>query len=209
MKCPKQGLYAITQTANKTLPAIISEVTAALHGGAVMVQYRDKQPINAALLASELVTLCHHYHVPLIINDDVALALAVGADGVHLGQQDGSIAEAREQLGADAIIGVSCYNALTTALQAQANGADYVAFGRFFPSRSKPLAAPASLETLHQARQVLSLPIIAIGGILPENGAGLLAAGANILAVIDGLFGNEIAQAAKAYQILFDNSGLH
>lgn len=205
MKCPKRGLYAITQTANKTLPVIINEVNAALQGGAVMVQYRDKQPLNAALLASELVALCHHYRVPLIINDDVALALAVGADGVHLGQQDGSIAEAREQLGEDAIIGVSCYNTLATALQAQADGADYVAFGRFFPSRSKPLASPASLATLHQARQVLNLPIVAIGGILPENGAEILAAGATILAVIDGLFGKEIEPAAKAYQILFDN----
>ena len=209
MKCPKQGLYAITQTANKSLPTIISKVTSALQCGAIMVQYRDKQPINANLLASELVTLCHRYHVPLIINDDIELALAVGADGVHLGQQDGSIAVARKQLGADAIIGVSCYNSLTIAMEAQANGADYVAFGRFFPSQSKPLATPASLETLHQARQAITIPIVAIGGILPENGAEILAAGANILAVIDGLFGAEIEQAARAYQALFDNITQH
>ena len=139
-------------------------------------------------LASELVKICHRHNVPLIINDDIELAARVDADGVHIGREDGAIAQARKRLGADAIIGVSCYNFVERAIEAQAQGATYVAFGRFFPSTSKPLAAPAKIETLIQAKQLLKIPIVAIGGIMPENGAQLLAAGADLLAVIGGLF---------------------
>lgn len=203
MKFPARGLYAITQTDNKSAEMIVNEVAAAIRGGAVIVQYRDKNPVDAPGLAKELVKICHRHHVPLIINDDIALAGQVGADGVHLGRHDGSIKEARKILGADAIIGVSCYNAIALALDAQSQGASYAAFGRFFPSSSKPLAAPADIETLQKAKLELTIPVVAIGGILPENGGRLLAAGADMLAVIGGLFGAEPEQSAKAYQALF------
>ena len=203
MRFPDRGLYAITQTDNKSGDTIINEVEAALRGGAVIVQYRDKNPADAFLLATELVKVCHRYNVPLIINDDVELAATVGADGVHIGKEDGAIAQARIRLGSAAIIGVSCYNFVEQALDAQAQGATYVAFGRFFPSSSKPLAAPAKIETLRLAKQQLTIPIVAIGGILPENGAQLLAAGADLLAVIGGLFDGRPEQSALAYQALF------
>lgn len=204
MRCPVRGLYAITQTGQKTIDAVLDEVAAAIRGGAVVVQYRDKNPIDAPLLAGELVKLCHRQQVPLIVNDDIGLAEQVGAAGVHLGKGDGDIAVARKRLGSRAIIGISCYNSLERALAAQQQGADYVAFGRFFPSNSKPLAAPAELATLQQAKQELTLPIVAIGGILPGNGERLLAAGAGLLAVIGGLFDDgRPEQAAFTYQALF------
>ena len=205
MRFPARGLYAITQTDNKTTDTIINEVKAAIRGGAAIVQYRDKNPCDALLLAKELVKICHQYEVPLIINDDVELAAIAGADGVHIGKEDGAIAQARKRLGSDAIIGVSCYNFVERAIEAQAQGATYVAFGRFFPSSSKPLAAPARIETLQQAKRLLNIPIVAIGGILPENGAQLLAAGADLLAVIGGLFDSQPEQSARAYQALFDH----
>jgi thiamine-phosphate pyrophosphorylase len=207
MKCPARGLYAITQTEQKTAARVLTEVEAALRGGAIMVQYRDKQPINAEQLARELVLLCKAYNVPLLINDDVTLAQRVGAVGVHLGKDDGDIAQARQRLGETAIIGVSCYNKVQLALTAQQQGASYVAFGRFFPSSSKPLAAPAQLSTLTHAKQMLQIPIVAIGGILPSNGDMLLNAGADMLAVISGLFDHEPKAAAQAYQALFTDEG--
>ena len=203
MKFPARGLYAITQTDNKSIATLLQEVEQVLSGGAVVVQYRDKNPQNARLLASELVKLCHQYHAPLIINDDVELALQVAADGVHLGKEDGAVAHARQRLGNDAIIGVSCYNSVDRAIAAQQDGADYVAFGRFFTSSSKPLAAPADINTLHEAKRVLTVPIVAIGGILPDNGAQLLNAGADLLAVIGGLFTAQPEHAARAYRDLF------
>jgi thiamine-phosphate pyrophosphorylase len=205
MRFPLRGLYAITQTKNKTTDIIINEVIAAIKGGAVVVQFRDKEPLDAIYLADQLVKVCHEYKVPLLINDDIELAIKVGADGVHIGREDGAISEARDRLGADAIIGVSCYNFVEQALDAQEQGATYVAFGRFFPSSSKPLAAPAELDTLRKAKFLLDIPIVAIGGILPENGGSLLTAGADLLAVIGGLFETQPEQSARAYQALFDN----
>ena len=205
MRFPARGLYAITQTNNKTTDTIINEVDAAIRGGAAIVQYRDKNPCDALYLAKELVKICHQYGVPLIINDDVELAARTGADGVHIGKEDGATAQARKRLGNNAIIGVSCYDFVERAIEAQTQGATYVAFGRFFPSSSKPLAAPARIETLQQAKRLLNIPIVAIGGILPENGAQLLAAGADLLAVIGGLFDSQPEQSARAYQALFDH----
>ena len=205
MKFPLRGLYAITQIKNKTADIIINEVIAAIKGGAVVVQFRDKEPLDAIYLADQLVKVCHEYKVPLLINDDIELAIKVGADGVHIGREDGAISEARDRLGADAIIGVSCYNFVEQAFDAQEQGATYVAFGRFFPSSSKPLAAPAQLDTLRKAKFLLDIPIVAIGGILPENGGPLLTAGADLLAVIGGLFETQPEQSARAYQALFDN----
>ena len=205
MKFPLRGLYAITQIKNKTADIIINEVIAAIKGGAVVVQFRDKEPLDAIYTADQLVKVCHEYKVPLLINDDIELAIKVGADGVHIGREDGAISEARDRLGADAIIGVSCYNFVEQAFDAQEQGATYVAFGRFFPSSSKPLAAPAELDTLRKAKFLLDIPIVAIGGILPENGGPLLTAGADLLAVIGGLFETQPEQSARAYQALFDN----
>lgn len=201
---PSRGLYAITQPDNKTTDTLLDEVAAAIRGGAVIVQYRDKNPIDAVATAAKLLELCRQHAVPLLINDNIELAASIGADGVHLGQTDGNIAQARKRLGQNAIIGVSCYNSLELAITAEAEGASYVAFGRFFPSTSKPLAAPAQLQTLHQAKAKLNLPIVAIGGILPENGQSLLEAGADLLAVIGGLFDSEPEQSARAYFKLFE-----
>jgi thiamine-phosphate pyrophosphorylase len=204
MKFPARGLYAITQTDGKSPAMVIAEVEAAIHGGAVVVQYRDKNPKDALYLARELVKVCHRHQVPLLVNDSLDLAVEAGADGVHLGKDDGHIREARERLGPDAIIGISCYDSLDRALEAQAHGATYAAFGRFFPSGTKPLASPAHPDTLRQAKRALSIPIVAIGGILPENGTALLAAGADLLAVIGGIFDREPELSARAYQHLFD-----
>jgi thiamine-phosphate pyrophosphorylase len=203
IKFPTSGLYAITQTGNKSPDTIIDEVAAAIKGGAVVVQYRDKNPLDAPFLARELVEICHRHNVPLLINDDIELAALVGADGVHLGREDGVVSQARKQLGSNAIIGVSCYNFVEQAIAAEAQGATYAAFGRFFPSSSKPLAAPAQIETLRQAKLKLTIPIVAIGGILPDNGAQLLAAGADLLAVIGGVFDHQPEQSARAYRALF------
>lgn len=199
------GLYAITNEASDACE-LSDRVARALRGGARAIQYRDKSSDAARRLreAEALRALCRAYNVPLIVNDDVELARAVGADGVHLGKDDASIAEARAILGAEAIIGVSCYNSLERALQAGSAGADYVAFGSFFPSSTKPAAVRASLELLRTARTQIRLPIVAIGGITPENGAQLVAAGADMLAVIQGVFGAPDPEAAaRRYAVLF------
>lgn len=203
MPFPTRGLYAITQPEGKDPAAVVAEVEAALRGGAAVIQYRDKAPHDALRLARALLALCRTYTVPLLINDSIDLAASIGADGVHLGQNDGALAEARQQLGATAIIGVSCYNSVERAEQLAALGADYVAFGRFFPSSSKPLAAPAELESLRLAKQRLRVPIVAIGGITPDNGAALLAAGADVLAVIGGVFSHNPEASARRFQPLF------
>jgi thiamine-phosphate pyrophosphorylase len=201
---PSSGLYAITQ-ADKAADELISDVAAAIRGGAVVVQYRDKKPAAPVFVARELVEICHQHNVPLIINDNIELAVLSKADGVHLGKDDVDLVEARRRLGCKAIIGLSCYNSLERALTAQVLGASYVAFGRFFPSNSKPLAAPAELTTLIEAKKKLRIPIVAIGGILPVNGDQVLAAGADLLAVIGGVFDQNPEQSALAYQHLFND----
>lgn len=203
MNFPTTGLYAITQTENHSDQDIVDAVAAAFRGGAKVLQYRDKRPQPGDDLAKTLLQCCHEHNAPLLINDDIELARRISADGVHLGKDDGSISQARDYLGAHAIIGASCYNSLELAHTAQQQQADYVAFGRFFSSGTKPLASPADLDTLTQAKQELDLPIVAIGGILPENGTALLAAGADLLAVIGGLFDQNPEPAARAYGRLF------
>jgi thiamine-phosphate pyrophosphorylase len=201
------GLYVITDHGAATVPGLVRRVEQALRGGARLVQYRDKQagrPERHAR-AQALLELCRQQGVALIINDDVGLAAHIGAHGVHLGGDDMPIAAARTRLGPGALIGASCYNRLERARAAVAEGADYVAFGRFFASHSKPGAMPASPDLLTQARRELPVPVVAIGGITPANGAGLVAAGANLLAVIHGVFGQpDIQAAARAYAGLFD-----
>ena len=200
------GLYAITDSTLIPPGQLTSSVARAIAGGASVIQYRDKQAPDPVRYreAAALATLCRQHGIPLIINDDAELAAAVDASGVHLGRTDPPIRQMRERLGPRAIIGVSCYNDLARAVTASQAGADYVAFGRFFPSHSKPHAPPAETAVLRRARRQLDLPIVAIGGITPGNGQSLLAAGANLLAVIHGVFGQpDIRAAAAQYAELF------
>ncbi|MCF6235707.1 MAG: thiamine phosphate synthase [Gammaproteobacteria bacterium] len=202
-----RGLYAITDSLLIPSSSLIETVEKALQGGVSILQYRDKilSPNERLQQASALKLLCDKYRIPLIINDDVTLAKQVKADGVHLGHDDASLLQARKELGSQAIIGISCYNSLEKAIQAEKSGADYVAFGAFFPSSSKPNAAQANISLLKQAHQTLHCPIVAIGGITPENGKQLVAAGANMLAVINGLFGQiDSAEAVQCYVELFE-----
>lgn len=205
MKFPRKGLYAITQTENRSDAEVAEAVSAAIRGGAVVVQYRDKRPDLTDSLAEQLLEICHRHDVPLIINDDIDLAVRIGADGVHLGREDENISQARKRLGSERIIGISCYDSVERATEAEQGGADYVAFGRFFPSGTKPLASPAQISTLVEAKQKLKVPIVAIGGIMPENGGSLLAAGADLLAVIGGIFDCVPESAARKFQTLFEN----
>jgi thiamine-phosphate pyrophosphorylase len=204
--CLPCGLYAITDAHLIPPGALTDRVAAAIRGGAAVIQYRNKSANHEERRqqAAALVLLCHEHNIPLIINDDVELAAAVGASGVHLGKSDSSVKSARTALGTSAIIGVSCYNALERAVEAVSEGADYVAFGRFFPSQSKPDAVTAEPELLGQARQCLQVPIVAIGGITPENGQPLVTAGAHMLAAIHGVFGQaDTEAAARRYAELF------
>lgn len=202
---PNQGLYVITRDIEGERVPLLDEVEAALRGGAAVLQYRAKKGRSSVGEARALLAICRRYSVPLIINDDVNLAREIGADGVHLGREDGALMPAREALGTQSIIGVSCYDDLSRALDAEKAGASYVAFGRFFPSLTKPYAPCASLDTLRKARSVLGIPVVAIGGITRENGGTLIDAGAQVLAVIEGVFGEQSPEsAARAFQGLWD-----
>jgi thiamine-phosphate pyrophosphorylase len=205
MKGRLRGLYAITDASLKG-PGIASQVQRAIDGGARVIQYRDKSTDRTLRRteAAALLTVCRAAGIPLLINDDVALASQIGADGVHIGRDDGTLVAARAQLGPGAIVGVSCYNRLELARQALAEGADYVAFGRFFASGSKPEAVQADVALLRQARRELRCPIVAIGGISADNGRALIEAGADMLAVIRGIFAAEdVTKAAQSIQMLF------
>jgi thiamine-phosphate pyrophosphorylase len=205
-----RGLYAITDQQLIPEGELGKRVSEAIDGGAAIIQYRDKSSARATRLeqATVLASLCRASKVVLIINDDVELARSVSAAGVHLGIDDDSVRAARAQLGDDAIIGVSCYNQLARARDAVAAGADYVAFGRFFASNTKPNAVTADIELLVDARHQLQVPIVAIGGITPDNGGALIAAGADYLAAIDGVFGQaDVYAAALGYAGLFTTKG--
>ena len=199
-----RGLYAITDAAGLQRRDYAARIEAALRGGARVLQYRDKTDDTARRReqAQTLANLCARYQALFIVNDDIELARAVGA-GVHLGRDDTPVAAARVALG-ERLIGVSCYNELARAQAAYAAGADYVAFGAFFPSPTKPHAVVATPALLHAARAV-PLPRVAIGGITPDNGAALLAAGADALAAIDGVFAQaDVETAARRYADLFN-----
>jgi len=202
-----RGLYAITSEDICRSPSrLVAAAAEALAGGARLLQYRDKWNDAATRLrnAHILRGLCHEQQALLIVNDDPMLAEATDADGVHLGASDAPLAAARARLGPDAIIGVSCANSLERARAAAAAGASYVAFGRFFDSRTKPDAPPATIETLRQARAELQIPICVIGGLTPANAAPLVAAGADMVAAVEGVFGAaDVAAAAQAYQQCF------
>lgn len=193
-----RGLYAITDPVLIPGQALVETVARAIRGGAVMIQYRNKDadPARRSWEAQDLSILCRPLGVPFIVNDDVGLARECAAAGVHLGRDDGDIAAARTHLGPDAIIGVSCYDDLERALAAAAAGADYVAFGSFFPSPTKPQAPPADLALIRAAKRRLAIPVCAIGGINADNCAPLVAAGVDLLAVINGVFAQPDVVAA-------------
>jgi thiamine-phosphate pyrophosphorylase len=201
-----RGLYAITDAKQSNPAQLINDVEQALLGGARIIQYRDKtkQHTQRRNTAQQLRELTRQHRALLIINDDVQLAKHSHADGVHLGRDDANIAAARQLLDTSAIIGVSCYNDFALATQAVDRGADYIAFGRFFPSRTKPNAALADIELLQRAKLELDIPVVAIGGITANNADMLLKAGAHMLAVVDDLFGqHDIKAAAQQYQPFF------
>ncbi|MBS0216473.1 MAG: thiamine phosphate synthase [Proteobacteria bacterium] len=203
-RLPRRGLYLITpETPDST--RLVERVRAVLPFAALL-QYRDKCSDAATRLdrAQALKTACDEFDVPLIVNDDVALAEAVDAAGVHLGEDDGAITEARARLGDDAIIGASCYDRIDLARNAVAQGADYIAFGALFPSPTKPKARRATPELFAQAA-VLGVPRVAIGGITPENVHSAIAAGADLAAVISGVFdAADPVAAARICASLFD-----
>ena len=205
MKRGISGLYAVTPDTADT-PGLLANVEAALSGGARLLQYRNKTA-SAALRLTQgraLLALCWEYQVPLIINDHLELALALDAHGLHIGGEDGSVTEARNRLGPDKILGVSCYGRIENALAAAGAGATYVAFGGFFPSKVKPGAARTPVELLGEAKRGLKLPIVAIGGITLDNAPALLAAGADSVAVISALFeAPDIRSAARRFSKLF------
>lgn len=201
-----RGLYAITDARPQADAALCEQVARAIDGGATLIQYRDKSadPSRRRRQAQALAALCLARGVRLIINDDATLAADCGADGVHLGRDDTTPTAARRLLGERAIIGVSCYNRLELAQQAVDQGADYLAFGRCFASQTKPDAVAVGIELLHAARARWQLPIAAIGGITPINAAPLLAAGVDMLAVVQGVFAApDIRRAAADYAALF------
>jgi thiamine-phosphate pyrophosphorylase len=204
------GLYAITPDGAQAPEQLVTLVAQAIQGGARVIQYRDKGsdwPGRQATAAA-LVALCRGLGIPLIINDDLELALAVDADGIHLGREDTDPRSARDRLGPRVLIGVSCYDKLELAIQAERHGASYVAFGSFFPSPTKPQAVRCEPGLLTQARRILRLPLVAIGGITPQNAGSLIAAGADMVAAIAGVFSQpDVAAAAQAYSRLFPGPG--
>lgn len=201
------GLYAITDSNLLPDDRLRPAVEAALRGGAVLVQYRDKHSSDTVRLnqARDLAAICRNAGVPLIINDDPVLAKRVAAGGVHLGQSDQALSDARHLLGEAAIIGATCHGDLALARAAVNDSADYLAFGRFHGSSTKPNAPAADTDILAQARR-LQRPTTAIGGITIDNGAALIKAGADLLAVVGGLFAGDplqTEQRAREFTRLF------
>jgi thiamine-phosphate pyrophosphorylase len=205
MSFPRRGLYVITGPAGEDR-GLEERVQAAVIGGARVIQYRNKEADAATRLreAGALAALCRKLNVPFVVNDDPELAAETEADGVHLGRDDPDLRSVRRLLGPRAIVGVSCYSDLNRASAAEANGASYLAFGRFFASGTKPHASGAQPEILRVAKQSFRLPVVAIGGITPDNAGLLLTAGADLLAVIQGVWGApDPVAAARAYSKLF------
>ncbi|AWV08421.1 thiamine phosphate synthase [Marilutibacter maris] len=202
---PHRGVYAITPDSADTEP-LLRRVAVVLDAGIAWLQYRNKTA-SAALRhaqASALLQACRAHGVPLIVNDDWQLAARIGADGAHLGEGDGDIARAREALGHDALIGASCYDDAGLARAAVAAGASYIAFGAFFPSPTKPNARRAA-PALLAATAGLGVPQVAIGGITPDNARPIVSAGADLVAVISGVFdAPDPAAAVRAYRACFD-----
>jgi len=192
------GLYAVTPNELDT-KLLVAKVVAALKGGASMIQYRNKAANKSLLLrqSTALLVACRSYGVPLIINDHLDLCAKIDADGLHLGAADPKPGPVRRLLGADKIIGVSCYNQLSLAQEAEAEGADYVAFGACFSSETKPNAVKAPLSLFKTAKETLQVPIVGIGGITVDNAEQVKEAGADAVAVISTLFDTEDIKAVS------------
>ncbi len=202
---PGRGLYAITPE-GLTEDACLEKVSQALTAGIGVLQYRDKSSVWSTRLrmARRLVELCHEACVPLIINDDLALAIESGADGVHLGRDEMHLLETAVASSPRLLVGISCYSDLNRARDAIARGADHVAFGSLFPSATKPAAPRCALSVLRAARQEFAVPIVAIGGITPENGRAVIEAGADYLAAVSSVFeAGDVAKAVSRYTDLF------
>jgi len=202
---PTKGLYAITPDIIDT-SLLLDKVEKALIGGVALIQYRDKisNASEKIFRAKAIHTLCLQHRIPLIINDDPELALVCEAEGVHLGQTDDSIQHARALLGDSAMIGITCHHDISLAIAAEQQGADYVAFGRFFNSSTKPGAPLATTNTLINAKNNIRIPIVAIGGITVDNVKPIISAGASFVAVVDGLFSSKnISSICKSFHNLF------
>ena len=199
------GLYAITPDIADT-DLLLAKVEAALRGGVNMLQYRNKTANHKLQTqqARAILPLCRQYNVPLIINDSVKLCLTLDADGVHLGADDGNLAEVRARLGSSKILGASCYNRFDLALQAQKAGASYVAFGACFSSSTKPNAPVAALDLFTRAKTELAVPCVAIGGITLQNASQVIAADASAIASINAIFGaNDVKLTSQQLSQLF------
>ena len=200
-----KGLYAITPDIADT-DLLVKKVEAALQGGINILQYRNKQASHVLQTkqARAILPLCRQYNVPLIINDSVKLCLALDADGVHFGADDGGLAEVRTRIGKNKILGASCYNRFDLALVAQNQGADYVAFGACFASNTKPNAPVADLRLFTRARTELTIPCVAIGGINLQNASQAKQAGADAIAVIQAIFMvDDVSLASQQFSQLF------
>lgn len=203
------GLYAITNEQIMPDDIFLSKAEAALSAGVAVLQYRNKSADEKkkSVQANKLKQLCTKYKAILIINDDITLAKAVDADGVHIGKDDESIHEVRKQLGSNKIIGVSCYDQLSLAEDAADNGADYIAFGSFFSSSVKPDAPRANIELISEFKTRHDTPVCCIGGITTQNCTPLLTAGADMLAVISDVFAHDensvIRNKCKIYSDTF------
>lgn len=205
-----KGLYAITPEEPST-QVLVRKVGLALAGGASTVQYRSKSADSVARReqCEALLALCRASRVPLIVNDDLELAEAIGADGLHLGREDVPIAAARRRLGPAKLLGASCYDQLALAGPARDAGADYVAFGSAFASMTKPGAVRASLALYREAKLRLGCPVVAIGGITSRNAQALIDAGVDSVAVISALFdADDIEQRAREFAAMFVTHGL-
>ncbi|MBX9962955.1 MAG: thiamine phosphate synthase [Burkholderiales bacterium] len=204
---PIEGLYALTPE-QPDEAILAAQVEVALGAGLRLLQVRSKLGRDLRVQQTKrLVSLCRRYGATCIVNDDPALAAEVGADGVHLGREDGTVAEARRLLGAGAIVGVSCYDDLIRAQRLRAEGADYVAFGSFFPSSVKPNAVRPPLDLLTHARTVLDCPIVAIGGITLDTAPLVRDAGADAIAVITDVFSaTDVGARVRAYGRLFERA---
>lgn len=204
---PIKGLYAITPDFSQT-DELLDKVKKALQGGVALLQYRNKSANNKLLReqAQALISLCRQYHVPMIMNDHLDLAIETDADGVHLGQEDLTHNDVNVELARyDKILGISCYNSFELALQAQDMGADYLAFGAFFPSVTKPDAVTASINLVKQTKKHVTIPIVGIGGIRLSNAAEIIQAGCAAVAVSDDLFNApDIQDRARQFQQLLE-----
>ena len=202
-----KGLYAITDEHLITEDNFRQSIESALQGGSRIIQYRDKSndQIKRFQQAELLQSLCTQHHATCIINDDIKLAKAIKADGVHLGKADVSLSDARQALGEKIIIGISCYDDLDIAIEAEKNDADYVAFGAMFASPTKPDASNTSPELIATAKQQLSIPVCAIGGITEKNIQQVIHQGADMAAVISRLFSTpDIKNTASILSRNFD-----